>query len=228
MKQQLDSTQLVVPHPSTLSRSRLLLDVLIMNWRKEQIRSSASGHFVFLSSDSSPQAGTDFLLTLEDRIERQYAGLVVDATDEEIASWNLSDYLKTSSLPVAVVGAGNSGVAGKYEGLLHSIVCDLGNQARRVAKPSRETSRRIVCVRPVLHLSSCAPIPIRPRLHSGLGSLTCSRDISGCSCRESAVLACCEAKAELIQQYTRDIVGYCSDYGAEWHFAQAGLSVIMN
>ncbi|CAE7215683.1 unnamed protein product [Symbiodinium sp. CCMP2592] len=127
-----------------------------MNWRKEQIRSSASGHFVFLSSDSSPQSGTDFLLTLEDRIERQYAGLVVDATDDEIASWNLSDYLKTSSLPVAVVGAGNSGVAGKYEGLLHSIMCDLGN----------------------------------------------------------------EAHAELIQRYTRDIVGYCSDYGAEWHFAQ--------
>ena len=129
VKCKLDSEEIQVPHASTLSRSRLMLDLLIMNWRKQEFQNASSGFFTYLSSDSSPQAGTDFLLTLEDRVERRHAGLVVDATEEELAAWSASNYLQTSSLPVAVVGAGNSGVAGKYEGLLHSIVCDCGNEA---------------------------------------------------------------------------------------------------
>ena len=129
VKCKLDSEEIQVPHASALSRSRLMLDLLIMNRRKQQFQNASSGFFIYLSSDSSPQAGTDFLLTLEDRVERRHAGLVVDATEEELAAWSAANYLKTSSLPVAVVGAGNSGVAGKYEGLLHSIVCDCGNEA---------------------------------------------------------------------------------------------------
>ena len=33
-------------------------------------------------------------------------------------------------------------------------------------------------------------------------------------------------QAELVERYTRSVVGYCSDYGAEWHFAQASWFVL--
>ena len=68
-------------------------------------------------------------MTLEDSISREQAAAVIDSTPEELARWNAANHLRTVTLPVAVVGAGNSNVAGKYEGLLHSIVCEMGNEA---------------------------------------------------------------------------------------------------
>ena len=65
---------------------------------------SMRGAFIFLSSDASPQGGSDFLLTLEDHIAKCHAGAVIDSTASELAQWNAAGHLKTCSLPVAVVG----------------------------------------------------------------------------------------------------------------------------
>ena len=76
--------------------------------------------FVMLSSDSSPQGGLDYFVTVEDRIRNP--GLIIDASAAEIAEWCLSDNLQTGVLPLSVVGSGNSDMSAKFETLMHSAM----------------------------------------------------------------------------------------------------------
>lgn len=65
LRHELQHSLLRVPSPSTLSRTRLKLDVLAMLLRRTEFKKSAPV-FVMLTTDSSPQGTLDLLLTLED------------------------------------------------------------------------------------------------------------------------------------------------------------------
>lgn len=113
-----------VPAPTQISHARLKLDVLLMQLRREEWQ-SLGRVWITLSSDSSPQ-GLDFMVTVEDRIQRP--GQVVDATAQELAMFSLSDDLQTSILPPCVIGSGNSDTAAKFEALLRSVMLDVGHE----------------------------------------------------------------------------------------------------
>ena len=80
--------------------------------------------FVVLSADSSPQGGTDYLMTLEDRISKEAAGMLMLAGEdpERLDAWIATNPVQTASLPAAVVGSGNSNLAAKHEALFHSVM----------------------------------------------------------------------------------------------------------
>ena len=126
LRARVEGKDFAVPAPTQISHARLKLDVLLMQLRREQWRSLGRGRvWITLSSDSSPQ-GLDFMVTVEDRIQRP--GQVVDATPQELATFSLSDDLQTSILPPCVIGSGNSDTAAKFEALMRSIMLDVGHE----------------------------------------------------------------------------------------------------
>ena len=58
----------VIPLPgeACLSKSRLRLDVLMALTYQARWREHQNSHFIYLSADSSPQGGLDYLMTLQD------------------------------------------------------------------------------------------------------------------------------------------------------------------
>ena len=44
----------------------------------------------------------------------------------DIDLWNMGKYLTSTNLPVAVVGAGNASLAGKFEAVAESVKLDVG------------------------------------------------------------------------------------------------------
>lgn len=117
--------RLHVPSASTLSRGRLKFDVLSMFVRQAEFKSEGA-FFVFLSSDSSPQGGLDFMMSLEDRVSRSAAARLVDCGNnmEKLEEWcRNSSPITTTQLPLSIIGSGNSGLASKSEALAHSDAC---------------------------------------------------------------------------------------------------------
>lgn len=55
---------------------------MLMLERQRQWAESLEGHFIFLSGDSSPQAGLEFFVVIEDRVRRADAALLPEATIE--------------------------------------------------------------------------------------------------------------------------------------------------
>ena len=83
--------------------------------------------FVTLSTDSSPQGGLDYILTLEDRVSRASAGALMSATTpEEVERWAVDHVVETSTLPLGLVASGNANLSSKYEALFHSAKLDIG------------------------------------------------------------------------------------------------------
>ena len=87
-----EETGLRIPSKATLSRARIRLDVLMMRWRADRFKLEPA-YFIFLSSDSSPQGGRDFLMTVEDSISRHHASLVVDGNPQALARLSLDPWL---------------------------------------------------------------------------------------------------------------------------------------
>ena len=115
---QLADKTMRVPSESTLSRARLKLDVLSMMARQERFRSSDLEFFVMLSTDSSPQGGLDYLMTLEDRVSRAAAGNLVLAGGDGL-KWAADNVIETTQLPLALVGSGNADLSAKFEAVFH-------------------------------------------------------------------------------------------------------------
>lgn len=86
-------------------------------------------NFIFLSSDSSPQGGLDYLLTIEDTIARSKAALCIDVSDSELATFSALGHLKLCVLPVSVIGSGNAALSAKFEALFNSVCLDNGNKS---------------------------------------------------------------------------------------------------
>lgn len=86
-----DETGLRVPSAATLSRARLRLDVLMMQWRHVRFKLEPQW-FIYLSSDSSPQGGRDFLMTVEDSIARHHAALAVDGNPQALARLSIESW----------------------------------------------------------------------------------------------------------------------------------------
>ena len=116
--------RLHVPSPSTLSRGRLKFDVLSMLVRQAEFKSEGP-YFIFLSSDSSPQGGLDFMMSLEDKVSRCAAARLVDCGDnmEMLEEWCRSSPITTTQLPLSIIGSGNAGLPSKSEALAHSDAC---------------------------------------------------------------------------------------------------------
>ncbi len=119
--------QLKIPSATALTRARQKFDVFLMLWRRKSFRTT-DPYFVMLSTDASPQGGSDYLMTLEDRVTRKAAGLLIDSDPDDLAAWNIAGHLSKSTLPVSLVGSGNSGLAAKFEGVFHSVKLDIGTQ----------------------------------------------------------------------------------------------------
>ena len=124
---------LCIPSAPVLSRSRLMLDVILCLHRQQQWPDPSS-MFLYLSMDSSPQNGFDYLMTLLDRVTRTSALQLIRSIDEEEDSMDLDTFLasgffETSVLPLGIIGSGNSGVAAKFECLFHCLKLECGAEA---------------------------------------------------------------------------------------------------
>ena len=129
---------LQIPSVATLSRSRLMLDVLLCLHRQREWIDPAAA-FIYLSMDSSPQNGLDYLMCLQDSVPRQAARQLMQLLDSEgeqedddegaaLESFLRSDFLHTTVLPLGIIASGNSGVAAKFECLFHSLKLEFGTQ----------------------------------------------------------------------------------------------------
>ncbi|CAJ1427832.1 unnamed protein product, partial [Effrenium voratum] len=104
-------------------------DAILMAMRQRQWQEDPPV-FVMISTDSSPQGGLDYIMSIEDRVTRAAAADLVAAADDEgrLDEWHAEDRVFTSQLPLAISGSGNSGLSGKYEALFHSVKLDIGNK----------------------------------------------------------------------------------------------------
>ena len=109
-----------------LRRATVKLDTLTMLWRRKQFRSlKGAGIARYLSCDSSPQIGYDYLCSRED-------SLVLSPSLESILRSSGSQSalaaisVDSRSLPVGVIGGGNSGLEQKAAKLLWSILLETG------------------------------------------------------------------------------------------------------
>eukprot|EP00438_Fugacium_kawagutii_P017472 Skav209137 [mRNA] locus=scaffold3950:176033:178291:+ [translate_table: standard] len=80
--------------------------------------------FIYLSADASPQGSLEYCIVLEDRISREHAGMIIEATDEERELWCKSGFLETTPLPVTILGSGKASASAKFEALCHTIMLD--------------------------------------------------------------------------------------------------------
>lgn len=123
--EQIKSKQLAVPHKTQLSRARLKLDILIMLERQKcWANLDCEGYFVYLSGDASPQGSLEYFVVLEDRVSRQEAGMIVEATESELREWCSRAPLQTATLPCTILGTGNATMAGKFDSLTHAAALD--------------------------------------------------------------------------------------------------------
>lgn len=125
--------QLAIPHQSTLSRTRIRLDLLLMRMRAQRF-ASMEQFFLFVSTDSSPQGHSEYLMSIEDCIQSTDCRGCLSTNQEELASWNLANALRSSTLPVAVLGSGNTNLPAKWTALIQSINADCCGQAAIVRK----------------------------------------------------------------------------------------------
>ena len=112
-----------VPHKTQLSRARVKLDMLLMRMRQQEFACGFE-HFIYLSADASPQGSLEYFVVLEDRIVREFASLIVEATPEEREDWCKSQYLRTTPLPIAILGSGRATAPAKFEALAHAVMLD--------------------------------------------------------------------------------------------------------
>ena len=106
-------------------RPSLWAKVMLMRIRQETWNDVERPKFVFLSTDASLQHGHDYQLTLEDSVDKSQAPMFFDdAFDIDLR--NMGKHLHSTNLPVAVVGAGNASLAGKFEAVAESVKLDIG------------------------------------------------------------------------------------------------------
>ena len=140
----LSDKKLDIPSPATLSRARLVLDVLFCRLRQNAWQAPGDS-FIYLSMDSSPQNGLDYLMCLQDNVKRSVAGKLVECidNDDDLDSFLTQDFeLTTAILPLGIVASGNSGVAAKFECLFHTLKLECGAEAGPCAGLLTKSSTR--------------------------------------------------------------------------------------
>lgn len=118
-----------IPSPATLSRARLVADMLMCLWRQHHWESKGIINrkpFLFLTADSSPQGGRDWLLVEED-------ALCID----DVMVINNAEALQrlfevNRALPPCVLGSGNTSVANKVHTILHQIKLEVGADSEKI------------------------------------------------------------------------------------------------
>ena len=148
-----------MPSSTQLSHARVKMDALLMSARRKLFSSET---FVMVSSDSSPQGGLDFFISVEDRVRNP--GMIIDASPAEIAEWCLSDNMQSAVLPLCIVGSGNADLSAKYEALLHSALLDVGPDA--LSSYSRNIIGLCADYGVERHLTQAPPIDIQKVFHS--------------------------------------------------------------
>ena len=127
----LDCGAIAVPSKSTIYKARTKLDWMCMLWQRRLFKAavgSSSGqvwcsHFC---GDSSPQKTFDYLNTVEDRFV--VSGTAADIAQEIWTPGSSAQFCKWDrrTLPVTVLGSGNTGLASKLERTYHQIALETG------------------------------------------------------------------------------------------------------
>ena len=96
-----------------------------MRQRQDQFADAEGKVFYFLSCDASFQRGHDYLMSLEDSIKMSDCTKLYDESFD-VSSFNHARLLESTTLPTALIGAGNASVTGKYEAFIESLKVDIG------------------------------------------------------------------------------------------------------
>ena len=116
---------LKTPSSKTMSRARVVLDVLLMLLRRSSFMEDE--FYTYLSSDASAIRGKDYFMTLEDRVPKSAVASIIDASITELEQWSDAGHVKQHVLPLALIGYGNASVAAKCEALFHAVKLDTGS-----------------------------------------------------------------------------------------------------
>eukprot|EP00438_Fugacium_kawagutii_P003823 Skav230270 [mRNA] locus=scaffold3387:367919:369773:- [translate_table: standard] len=98
--------------------------MLLMQLRQAEFGRGTLPSFLYISADASPQGSLEFYIVLEDKIHCDLAGAIVEATAQEREHWCNSSYIKTTTLPLSILGSGKATGAAKFEALTHAVVLD--------------------------------------------------------------------------------------------------------
>ena len=93
--------------------------------RRQQEFQQEAPCFYYLSTDASMQRGSDFQMSLEDRISMDDAATVYRGQFNPNA-FSAARALRTTVLPASLIGAGNSSLVGKFEAFVDAIKLDVG------------------------------------------------------------------------------------------------------
>lgn len=95
-----------------------------MQLRQAEFGQGTLPSFVYVSADASPQGSLEFYIVLEDKIHCDLAGAIVEATPQERDHWCNSSYIRTTTLPLSILGSGKATAASKFEALTHAVILD--------------------------------------------------------------------------------------------------------
>ena len=109
---------------SMMSHSANADEVMLMMRRQQEFQQDPAC-FYYLSTDASMQRGSDYQMSLEDRVPMdRAAALYRDKFNSD--EFSAAHVLRTTVLPASLIGAGNSSLPAKFESFVDAIKLDVG------------------------------------------------------------------------------------------------------
>lgn len=216
--------------------------MMLMHLRQSEFGNNSHPCFIYLSSDASPQGSLEFYITLEDKVSRSSAALLVEATANERAQWVKSGHLRTTCLPVAILGSGKSNAAAKFEALTHSVILDSmsGGDPRNVSAYGNSVVSFCSDFGTEAHISNMPSVSIQKILENNVsqsdGLLSCRGQV--CNQRfgpieqadDSIIADCCilEAQDMIVQDLPAAGVERDSFFGLQSSLMIPGAKHLMD
>lgn len=118
VRDQILSNQIRIPEGRYLQRAKVKLDMMAMLYERQLVKDNRSRCvFRYLQADASPQGNFNYFCVREERLQMSVGTGANPMTTAR---------LETHSLPVAVLGWGQSGAEQKFAKLVHSAILENG------------------------------------------------------------------------------------------------------